>query len=198
MVKQVLYPYTKNNRNMKRIILFGIVILCCACSCFGQTKSRRLVEFELGLGVMQSFNNLIFEQSMPGACPYAEAKYVFKKVPVDLGVNLSGQIFSRVGENEKLDFMSCNVMAVSDYSFYQTSKMRLFAGLGVGLSFFDWDHHIKRVGPTTYASGAGDYSMLCAMPRIGINFYNHLNMSLGYLFEDTAHSNLNLRVAYMF
>lgn len=75
---------------------------------------------------MQSFHSLIFEHSIPGACPYAEIKYVFKKVPVDLGVNLSGQIFSRVGNVDS------------------------------GLS------------------------------------------SLGYIFEDTAHSNLNLRVAYVF
>lgn len=76
--------------------------------------------------------------------------------------------------------------------------MRLFAGLGVGLSFFDWDHYIQRIGPGTYSSGEGECSHLCAMPRIGINFYNHLNVSLGYIFEDPANSNLNLRVAYVF
>lgn len=183
---------------MKRLFLSILAVLCCAVICFGQTKPRRHIEFELGLGVMQSFHKLVFDHSLPGACPYAEIKYVFRKVPVDLGLNVSGQIFSRIGENERLDFMSWNIMAVSDYSFYQTSSMRLFAGLGVGMSFFEWDHHIKIIGPGTYASGDGDYSLLCAMPRIGINFYNHLNVSLGYIFEDSANSNLNLRVAYVF
>lgn len=183
---------------MKRIILSGVVAFFCILTCFGQTNQRRLVECELGLGVMQSFNKLIFEHSVPGACSYVEVKYVFRKVPVDLGINLSGQIFSRVGYNEKMDFMSCNIMAVSDYSFHQTSKMRLYAGLGLGLSFFNWNHNIERVGPSTYASGPGDYSLLCAMPRIGVNFFNHLNVSLGYIFEDSAQSNLSLRVAYVF
>lgn len=183
---------------MKRFLFSLTITLCCVATCFGQTKPRRYVEFELGLGVMQSFHKLIFDRSLPGACPYAEIKYVFRKVPVDLGLNASAQIFSRTGENEKQDFMSWNIMAVSDYSFYQTSTMRLYAGLGVGLSFFEWNHHIMRVGPSTYASGGGDYSILCAMPRIGINFYNHLNVSLGYIFEDSANSNLNLRIAYVF
>lgn len=186
-----------HNLIMKRIAVI-LFFVCQVFYCSAQDGSRRSLEFELGIGILQSFDKLIFEHNQPGACPYAEIRYVFNNSPIDIGLNTSAQIFSRTSENEKLDFMSYNILAVADYSFLQTFRNRAYIGIGGGLSSFEWDHGIVRVGPNRYSSPLAEYSRLCIMPRIGVAIHNHLNVSISYLIEDSANSNLNLRLGYVF
>lgn len=182
---------------MKKL-LFGIILCLLPLTCLGQSNKQHCIEIEAGIGLLQSFHPLIFDSCQPGAVPYAEIKYYFKQVPVDIGFLASAQIFSRVSFQEKLDFMSKNLMLVGDYSFYHEPKYHFFAGIGVGIGFFDANHGIQRDEKGLYYSSISDENILCIMPRIGIRIGTHITLSLSYLFEDTANSNLNLRIGYAF
>ena len=182
---------------MKPLLISLSVLFCCTL-CFAQRTTRRTVEVEVGLGVLQSFDNVIFDQTLPGAVPYAEIKYVFKTIPLDLGLNASVQIFERRSSVDRMNYISKNIMAVADYSFYETSSTRAYVGIGAGMGFFDYDQWVYRVSPSSFSSTDSKYAPLCVMPRVGICFFKHLNLSIGYLFEDKANRNLNFRVGFVF
>lgn len=182
---------------MKKILTFLFAFLVGAI-CLGQTQRSKTISFELGIGGLVSFDKLFFDSVGPGLSPYCELRYNFKNIPIDIGIDASVQIFSRGLNNntEKLDFISKNLFLVSDYHFSKTRDLYFFAGVGIGLGFFDYSKNIRRIDTGTYA----DYvdSMLSIMPRIGIEAWDHLGISIGYMIEDKANRNLNLRIGYVF
>lgn len=176
--------------------MISAFILCCV-ACFAQQKERRTVEVELGAGILYSFDKAIFDVTDPGAVLFAEVKYVFPSMPLDIGAQASCQIFRRKSELDLMDYTSSNILLIADYSFYQTPSARAYLGLGAGVGFFEEDRFLERDAPGSFYSRQGA-APFCAMPRIGIQFFRHLDLSLSYLIEDRANQNLSFRIGYVF
>ena len=148
---------------------------------------------------MYSFDKQGFDKTLPGGVAFGEVRYNFRRLPLDVGLLASAQIFSRsIAGGEKLDYISKNLMVVADYNYYRDAKLSFFAGLGVGVGFFDHIDGMKYVGNGMFVNGNELKTPLCFMPRIGMTVVNHFRISLAYLLEDRANSNLSLRLGYMF
>lgn len=184
---------------MKKSIAFLLAFLLFHSMGMCQASRDRVVSFELGIGGIQSFDKLFFDKVGAGLMPYAEIRYNFKNIPLEIGFGGSVQIFSRkTNDGEVCDFISKNLFLLSDYAFYRQRSMKVFAGAGLGLGYFDMTEDIKHEGYNVYTeSGEQDYP-ICVMPRVGVELWRHLRISLGYLFEDRANRNLNLRIGYIF
>ena len=184
---------------MNKLFITTLCFFSVTLSCFGQEVYRKPLCFELGLGCIYSFDRLFFDYVHPGGCVYGEFRYNFKNSPIDLGISASAQIFDRtLGSEEKLDFISKNVMLVADYSFFQNSFLTGYVGIGSGLGFFEETEILEHRGYNYYVTTGDDKYPLCIMPRIGVLVNRHLQLSLNYLFEDKANRHLGFRVGYAF
>lgn len=114
---------------------FLILALFCLFHGNAQTQGHSIGRFEgeIGAGLVYGTNKLIFDKINPGATFYAEARYNFKEIPLDLGLQFGGTIFHRESDKAgQLKFMSWTYMALTDYNFLRLRKVSFFAGVGVG------------------------------------------------------------------
>ncbi|MBR4409432.1 MAG: hypothetical protein IKT11_06935 [Bacteroidales bacterium] len=184
---------------MKKVLLLLFCLISISTLCRGQQYVRsRTLNFEVGAGLLYSFDKMISERVHPGASGYAEVRYNLKAMPLSIGLNGSVQIVSRSSGRETLNYFSNNIMIVSDYGFFHKRDVKLFAGFGFGVASFDKDASLERgdeIG-CYYSSYEGSY--ICYMPRVTLQLFNHLRISTGYIFEDADNRNLYLRVGYSF
>lgn len=192
---------------MKKLI-FAFALLCCiqgnAQTSQSTVADRKVgrIEGEIGGGFSFGADKLNFDKNKLGATFYAEARYNMQRVPLDIGVQAGGTIFHRESVNAgQLKFRTWNVMAVSDYNFRRCKKISLFAGIGLGYASLD------NSAPITFddsQSNWGGFSTgtrmgsLCFMPRIGVELFHHLRVTLDYKLQEKANRHFGLSLGVVF
>ncbi|MDE7466171.1 MAG: acyloxyacyl hydrolase [Muribaculaceae bacterium] len=80
---------------------------------------------------------------------------------------------------------SINLMAVGDYNLKQGSKFNPYAGMGMGVSFYD------AVNVVTYKDSGTAFVF---RPRVGIEMFRHLRIEAFFTVTKTGYSNFGLSI----
>ena len=162
----------------------------------------RYLEGEVGVGISFGADKLNFDRSELGAVLYAEARYNIQRIPLDVGVQVGGTIFHRESFNAgRLDFKTENVLVVTDYNFRRYNKISFFTGIGLGYATLDnslpisFDDSKPNWGGflTGYKKGS-----FCFMPRIGVELFHHLRMTLDYKLQEKANRHFGFSLGVVF
>lgn len=191
-----------------RYTLFLIAMVLCATCMYASDDDRRWegeVFFGPNVGIGKSEYNGYYsriEDSHPliGYSLGLEARYNFKKLPLDVGLRFA---FSKTGYNEewksagdipsgyegydywsKEYYYSFVLAAVGDKKFNLKKDITPFVGAGLGVAFNEYSNIIK--------------TKPFIMPRVGIDVKNFLRVSLSANFSDMAHNAMALTVGYLF
>ena len=160
---------------MKRL-LFVLFALLPMCS-FAQEVEVRRVEGSISLGA-SFFEDSFYESTAGeiGLLSSVELRYNLRSVPMDVGVMSMMDI--RGGDCELCNGSwenNLSFLAVTDYNFRRGKRVSYFAGVGVGVTFYNVD--------TT---------KLCVMPRVGMEFFNRMRLTMAYMVGPNAKNTLNL------
>ncbi len=182
---------------MKHFIICLLAILY-----VGTASAQRInvgkVEGEIGIGTTFASSTLNLDRNLIGAKFFGELRYNFKQANVDLGLHLSGTIFHREADlilGQRLKSKSYSVMAVSNYHFWRGSKASLFVGAGLGYV------RLNMTTPVSYDNSKPNYSSFITgdaanrvgfMPRVGVELFNHLRLTLSYTLVEKAHNHFSI------
>ena len=160
---------------MKRL-LFVLFALLPMCS-FAQEVEVRRVEGSISLGA-SFFEDSFYESTAGeiGLLSSVELRYNFRSVPMDVGVMSMMDI--RGGDCELCNGSwegDLSFLAVTDYNFHRGRKVSYFVGAGVGATFYN-----------------ADTTKLCVMPRVGVEFFNRMRLTMAYMAGPNAKNTLNL------
>lgn len=161
-------------------------------------KAVRSIEVEIGGGAIFGASKMNFEKSETGGMGFGEMRYNFKHLPIDVGVQIAGNVFDRwTNTAGNLGFTSVNCMAVSDYNFRREKNISLFAGIGLGLAWHENAAPITHVGGNGYTIN-GPSKSFCFMPRIGVELFHHLRVTFNYKLEEKANRHCNISFGVVF
>ena len=160
---------------MKRL-LFVLFALLPMCS-FAQEVEVRRVEGSISLGA-SFFEDSFYESTAGeiGLLSSVELRYNLRSVPMDVGVMSMQDI--RGGDCELCNGSwenNLSFLAVTDYNFRRGKRVSYFAGVGVGAAFYN-----------------ADTTKLCFMPRVGMEFFNRMRLTMAYMVGPNAKNTLNL------
>lgn len=160
------------------------------------------IEGEIGVGAVFGADKLNFDKNRLGATFYAEGRYNMQRLPLDIGIQVSGAIFHRESNNAgELRFNTWNVMAVSDYNFRPCKKVSFFAGIGLGYAALvnsapiGFDNSGSNWGSFSTGSKTGSF---CMMPRVGVEFFHHLRITFDYKLQEKANRHFGLTLGVVF
>lgn len=164
---------------MKTVILF--LFLLGPTILLAQQNDVKKINFELGLSHSiaaqeRGVKNIDYK---PGL--YFEGRYHLSSHPVNVGLQLDYSTFTRYSK-----FRSFSILPVADYNFRNGNKVNPFAGLGAGIAF----NNLNGV------FNDGFQTNFCLMPRVGIRFINHLNLSCDYQLINKDYSHMNLKFGF--
>lgn len=183
---------------MKHILIIILSFFTCLFPANAQ-RQKKALEFEFAFGRIYATDKLFFSKNNPGNSPYVELRYNFKQVPVDIGIQWSGQIFSRdYRPKDQLGFPSHNITLTTDYNFRKYKNFTFFAGIGTGIGFIQNGESLKRPHPdqSLYTDGAEDRTF-CIMPRIGLEFWDRIRLTLSYKLEDKANRHFGIHLGFV-
>lgn len=195
--------------SMKKLIFaFALLVLCSlpgnAQTGHPEAADREVgrLEGEIGGGFSFGADKLNFDKNKLGATFYAEGRYNMRRVPLDVGVQAGGTIFHRESVNAgQLKFRTWNVMAVTDYNFRRYKNISLFAGVGLGYASLDhsapitFDDSQSNWGGFSTGTRTGSF---CFMPRIGVELFHHLRVTLDYKLQEKANRHFGLSLGVVF
>ena len=100
-----------------------------------------------------------------------------------------------------MDFKTENVLVVTDYNFRRYNKISFFTGIGLGYATLDnslpisFDDSKPNWGGflTGYKKGS-----FCFMPRIGVELFHHLRMTLDYKLQEKANRHFGFSLGVVF
>lgn len=160
------------------------------------------IEGEIGGGLSFGADKLNFDKNRLGATFHAEARYNMQRVPLDVGVQVAGTIFHRESVDAgELKFKTWNVMAVTDYNFRRHTKISFFAGMGLGYASLDhsapivFDDSQPNWGGFSTGTKTGSF---CFMPRVGVELFHHLRVTLDYKLQEKANRHFGLSLGVVF
>ena len=160
--------------------------------------SVRPIEVEVGGGMVFGADKLNFDKVETGGMGFGEVRYNFRHLPVDVGVQVAGNVFDRwTKEAGNLGFTSVNCLVVSDYNFWREKNISLFAGLGLGLAWHENAAPITNISGHGYEVGGSNKSF-CFMPRVGVEIAQHLRLTASYLIEEKANRHFSLTLGVVF
>ena len=188
----------------KRVFMLVCALFCVLASNAQPTDVRRF-EWEIGLGLADGLSVLNLDKCTPGPKLYTELRYNIKAIPIDLGVQATTGYFWRSAEQvqnaDRLKTTSVNIMAVADYNLRRGKNFSIFAGVGLGLGILDITAPISFDNTQMNWSGylTGDRSArLAFMPRIGVELWNHLRVSLTLTTQEKANNQYAVNVGLVF
>ena len=187
---------------IKRVLAI-LVLTLSFTNAFAQKVEVRRFEGEIGIGLINGVNKLTLDGCDAGPRLYAELRYNLHALPIDVGLQFSSAYFHRDAESQadRLQTKSCNIMAVADYNIFRGRKISFFAGAGVGCGILNLTAPITITRPderwSGYTSGEGK-AKFSVMPRIGVEFFNHLRLTLFYTGEEKANNHYGLSIGGVF
>ena len=172
-------------------------------STFAQKVEVCRLEGEIGVGLVNGVSKLTLDGCDAGPRLYAELRYNLRILPIDVGLQFSSAYFHRGadGQEHRLQTKSSNIMAVADYNLFRGRKISLFAGAGVGCGVLNHTAPITITYPderwSGYTTGDGK-AKFSVMPRFGVEFFNHLRLTLFYTGEEKANNHYGLSIGGVF
>lgn len=162
---------------MKRLLFLLFAFL--PLSVFAQRQAVEVRRIEGSISFGASFFEDNFYDSTAGEVGLLsslELRCNFRSVPMDVGVMSMNDI--RAGDCELCNGSwenNLSFLAVSDYNFHRGERVSYFVGAGVGATFYN-----------------ADTAKLCFMPRVGMEFFNRLRLTMAYMVGPKAKNTLNL------
>lgn len=118
-----------------------------------------------------------------------EMRYNFDQKPFDLGFQLGLTTNMRHVAGTDYDDEQTNrvlqLALVSDWNFAQGRKVNPYAGLGLGVG------HRDIVNEDYYPAGDGTWTLI-AMPRVGVELFRHLRLTLSSNIAGKGYNNVQL------
>lgn len=187
---------------IKRVLAILVLTLSFATA-FAQKVEVRRLEGEIGVGLVNGVNKLTLDGCDAGPLLYAEIRYNLRALPIDVGVKFSNSYFHRGADSQthRLQTKSCNIMAVADYNLFRGRTISFFAGAGVGCGVLNLTAPITITRPderwSGYTAGEGK-AKFSVMPRLGVELFNHLRLTLFYTGEEKANNHYGLSIGAVF
>jgi opacity protein-like surface antigen len=178
---------------MKRslIILLNIIVL----SVYGRDLPVKTFEFEPFLGATYGLSSQAGHRDI-GQASGMEGRWNIRKYPFDTGIQL--YLGSAETYYKRVEYISCRTLSftvIGDYNWKLGSSFSPFAGLGLGLNYYDM------IGSELYQhynDTDTDVLGLGLVPRVGIEFFRHIRITLtGHLGKKT-HNTVGLALGYAF
>lgn len=166
---------------------------------WAQQREVGRFEFEIGGGIALGSGklsdlNLKWDKNNPGYSLHGELRYNFARLPLDIGARFSSSFFNRdLGDIfQNADFKAINLMGFVDYNLFRRSKFSLFLGAGFGYAGLDTSHLAtlddQRPGLKEFIKDNSE-GAFCMMPRVGVELFHRLRLTLGYLYQGNAATN---------
>ena len=129
-----------------------------------------------------------------GFCGGTEYRYNLRRTPLDVGLHFFGSFYWREPRASCTArfYNSFRMMGVVDYNMAVARRVECFFGAGLGVVF---------VGPKAdmpVGDAAEWSSRFGAMPRIGVECWSHLRLTLGYVWTERANNHLMMTVGVVF
>ena len=171
----------------------------CISGAVAQPIDVRRFEGEFGVGGVTALNPLVLDHCNLGVKVFGEVRYNIKQLPMDAGLHLAWTTMGRKAAiiEQPLKSNSWNVMAVTDYNFMRGRTISIFLGAGVGLGYMNMTMPVKISASdiqARYITG-DDALRLCAMPRVGFEFFNHLRLTVSYTVQEVANNHLSVAIS---
>ena len=175
---------------MKRIILLMSIL---GISVMGHAQSQPVKVFEFGpsVGITYGLDNNPGSKQI-GPALGLEARWNLRRVPIDLGVQLSlGSAVSSYNDDD----LSCRTSHlfhfVADYNFNRGAKVSPFVGLTMGLNGYD----VVEGELNDDSDGSGGFGFC---PRAGVELWRHLRLTLSCNVARNHYNYLGFNVGYAF
>jgi hypothetical protein len=183
---------------MKRQLFFLLMSLCVAPCAMAQ-KEVKIVEVEIGFGVMQG-HKADKAKSTAGAMIFFETRYNIPYTAFDIGLQGSMGSYDRdhaLIENNiwNQHIMPRVVSVYVDYNYRKWRRVSLFGGLGFG--YANAINQRQTDDPTFWDKDEERKKYFAVSPRIGAEFFNHLRLTLDYkLVPKYSYLGVNLGFAF--
>ena len=193
---------------MKRIVVFVLLALvviggqdvvakCCAGK-FNAAPVRAL-ELEIGVGAITAAKKLDFDKNKVGYNLLAEVRYNLKRLPLDVGVRLDGDMFNRQMTIDKnmFKFRSFNALLVFDLNINRKGIFSPFIGLGIGGGVTsNQAMTIKDVANQPIKETVNG-AAFCCTPRVGVELFHRARVTLYYKHHKRANSHYGLSAGFV-
>ena len=158
-------------------------------------RNVRRFEAEMAWGATFGYARLADQSNMcMGFCGGTEYRYNLRRTPLDVGLHFFGSFYWREPRASCTArfYNSFRMMGVVDYNLAVARRVECFFGAGLGVVF---------VGPKAdmpVGDAAEWSSRFGAMPRIGVECWSHLRLTLGYVWTERANNHLMMTVGVVF
>ncbi len=182
---------------MKKLTILLVVALSVfAIEGRAQGKGEvRAVEFEAAMGgvVAGSYNGF---GSGSGSKMLLELRHNLKDSNMDLGLQFSFGGFDRETDYASLSTINkTSLTTFADYNFRHNSWFTPFVGLGLGLSFINYDYQVQNDSTRDSFSFSRSAALV---PRVGVEFFNRLRVTAEYSAMERGDSYFAFNVGVVF
>ncbi|MFA6771010.1 MAG: outer membrane beta-barrel protein [Bacteroidales bacterium] len=181
---------------MKKIILVMALVIASMLHSYAQNRDVKLFELEVAVGITtagEGSSHWIYSKRDNRDGPFflIEPRFNIPNSSFDLSAQLSNGFFEGKKGSAEYDLSNfTTIAAYSNYNFKEWKHATLFAGCGLGYGSYKMK---KEFIPSGYKSS------LFFAPRVGIEFLNHLRLTLDYKLMQHKHlSNLNITLGIVF
>ena len=165
-------------------------------------------EVELGAGLVMP-NKMDNFTTKEGWGAVVEVRRNMNLLPLDLGLHIDGTGFKREYGNMRdlINYQSYTALLVADVNILRKKKVQIFAGCGLGYAWladdfaYFGDVEDALDGVNAVKDTWQSRSALMAMPRVGVELWNHLRATVYYkapadktLFKEQGHFGVSLGV----
>lgn len=158
-------------------------------------RNVRRFEVEMAWGATFGYARLADQSNMRmGFCAGTEYRYNLRRTPLDVGLHFFGSFYWREPRASCTArfYNSSRMMGVVDYNLAVARRVECFFGAGLGIVF---------VGPRADmpVDAAAEWSSrFGAMPRVGVECWSHLRLTLGYVWTERANNHLMMTIGVVF
>lgn len=155
-------------------------------------EAREVGKFEAEIGAGIPFLGKKYGGTFePGWAAYAEGRYNFRSVPADIGLKFQTGTFYRTWDGFTFngDYHYYATSVVSHYNFRRTKNVSPFVGCEAGFSVLTAHYYDFEVIDRKEHDFAA-----CIAPRIGVEFFHHVRLSVAYLLMNKEYSNMEVSI----
>ena len=193
---------------MKKVLLILLLTLVvvgaqdvAAKCCAGKYSAAavRALELEVGVGLITPENKIDFDKNKVGYNLLAEARYNFKKLPLDVGLRLDGDAFNREIKLNKdiFKFRSFNALVVFDLNINRKGVFSPFIGVGLGGGITsNQAMGIKDVANQPIKQTVQG-AAFCCTPRVGVELFHRARVTLYYKYQKKTNSHYGLSAGFV-
>lgn len=163
---------------------FLLIVLLFGANINAQTidpTNVKLFEFEVGAG-MTTGTKCGFDKIVPGIQAYMEGRVNLKDSPIDLSLQLSvGQVTRKDIYHTYVSRHVGSLVTFADWNFRLWKNIAPFVGFGIGGStslYYDYPMYDETGNEPESVEAASSAWIL--NPRFGVEFINHLRLSVEY------------------